>query len=185
MSTLYLERFYKHIARNIPFRWIKRWNVICANKMPCFACCFEVSSGWKPENTQIQYLKYAKLLTCLYEWCMLSFDTSFQLELEAADYGYWMCRYTKHLEYPAFWHAFIASYNFLAKCIWIMKSREVTLMHLCKKALEYWGMIPSPSVPLMLLQSGRHHYNGSSNACIKRQVDHPPSSVLVVSPHDF
>jgi hypothetical protein len=61
-------------------------------------------------------------------------------------------RLTKHPDYLMFLHAFIASYNFLAKCIWGMEGMGVVFMHVWKKSLEYWGMISSLSGPLGLPQ---------------------------------
>ncbi len=57
----------------------------------------------------------------------------------------WWHKLTKHPDYLMFLHAFIASYNFLAKCIWGTKGMGVVLVHVWKKPLEYWGMIPSLS----------------------------------------
>ncbi len=96
------------------------------------------------------------MLTHVFERCMWSFGTCFQLEV--ARWGYGTLgghRLTKHLDYLVFLHAFIASYNFLAKCIWGMKGRWVALMHVWKKPLEYLGMIWSLRGPLGPQKGGK------------------------------
>ena len=150
------ERFIEKNDQNLPFGCTKYWIVSCTNKMPCSTCYFELSSFWKPECKQIELFKYANLLIHVFERCMWSFSTCFQLEV--ARWGYGTLgghRLTKQPDYLVFLHAFIASYNFLAKCIWSMKSIWVVFMHVWKKPLEYWGMIPSLSGPLGPQKGGK------------------------------
>jgi hypothetical protein len=62
---------------------------------------------------QIEQLKYANLLTHVFERCMRSFGTYFQLKV--ARWGYGTLGGHRLTKQPD-------SYNFLAKCIWGMKS---------------------------------------------------------------
>ncbi len=126
--------------QNLPFGCAKYCYVLCANKMPCFACYFELSY-WKPACMQIEHLKYAKILTYVFERCMWSLGTCFQLYV--ARWGYWMCgrhRLTKHPDCLVYLHVFIASYNFLAACIWCMKGMEVVscLYKRCLLSIGAW-----------------------------------------------
>ena len=55
----------------------------------------------------------------------------------------WQTPLTKHPNYLVFLHAVITFCNFLAKCIYGMKSIGAILTYVWKMPTKYWGMFPS------------------------------------------
>ncbi len=68
MSVWYLERSVEKNDQNLPFGCIKYWSISCTNKMPYFACDFELKFFWKPKCMQIEHLRYEILLAYMFEW---------------------------------------------------------------------------------------------------------------------